>query len=333
MNNIEHNKTKENIYKEIHSCFINAKQPLAKNELVVALEEKFKGAADKDMGRSVSRYLQDMIKLKGAPIIRTGGSKSTRYHYSTKNFKLNGEYHDVDNLLSLEYAIAVIKQIEHLDLGDELITFKNLLEKSKKNDYEIKNKHAIYLDQSNLELKKNILYSLFEAGSMQNVVTISYAPFIGDEKKVFEFHPSFLQNFNGRWFCLGYNKTENVIHNYALDRIKSIKTSKEPFDESKIILQTNYNKNLYGVTRSGEPQNIIIQIKKNRAPYFISKPFCKTIKKEQLENGHFQFSFKLIINPELKSALLSYGADLQVIEPESLKNDLLKSAKAMQIGF
>jgi predicted DNA-binding transcriptional regulator YafY len=322
---------KEERFKIIHKCFIEATEPLAKKELMSAIIEE--SIIVTDITRNLSRDLKAMKEIKKAPILITGKGKSTRYAYSTKNYSLNGDLISVDNLFTLEYACSVLEQIEHLDLHEELSELKQELEKSKEDDYEIKNKNALYLEKSNLVLKQKTLNSLFQACSLQTVLKIQYRPFFPNESTEFEFHPFFLQCFNGRWFCIGYNAIKQKISNCALDRIEKIKNSTVEFDTSKFISKEEYNKNLYGITRLGEPEEVVFQMTEGRAPYYISKPFFKYSKKEQLPNGNFQFTLKVIINPELKSILLSYGSDLQVISPDSLKKNILKSVKEILKGF
>ena len=56
-----------------------------------------------------------------------------------------------------------------------------------------------------------------------------------------------------------------------------------------------------------------------RAPYIITKPIHETQQHILLQDGSLQVTLQLSINNELKQLILSFGADVKVITPESLK--------------
>ena len=67
------------------------------------------------------------------------------------------------------------------------------------------------------------------------------------------------------------------------------------------------------------PEKIELILSKNRAPYFISKPMVEKNSIKTEKTGQVKASFTCIINKELIAELLSFGSDVIVLGPTSLK--------------
>jgi len=69
--------------------------------------------------------------------------------------------------------------------------------------------------------------------------------------------------------------------------------------------------------------DIIIKAKSPLVPYIRTKPIhISQDFLEEFEDKSQTFKLKLILNYELKSTFLSYGNDLEVLEPKELRAEL-----------
>ena len=64
--------------------------------------------------------------------------------------------------------------------------------------------------------------------------------------------------------------------------------------------------------------------------YFKTKPFQPDYEEFFEEEKQDQVWFETIINKELVQQLLSYGMDVEVLEPESLKKQMTEHSKSMK---
>ena len=123
------------------------------------------------------------------------------------------------------------------------------------------------------------------------------------------------------------------FHQYGLERINSrITPLKTPiyyrhlkFDES------TFYKNVIGVTvpKGKTPEKVILAFSSVRSNYILTNPLH--LSQKLVREGKIQttFSYELILNPELETTILSFGADVVVIKPESLRiaiSDKIKKA-------
>lgn len=163
---------------------------------------------------------------------------------------------------------------------------------------------------------------LYSSIKKQQVIEINYAPF-NKPKSEFQFHPQHLRQYNNRWFVFGYSTDADgklSITNVALDRIEDIqdlplkyhyeyKDWEEFFDE--IIGVTNHP--------NDEETEVKLLFSESRAPYIITKPLHPSQKHKTLSNGKLEVRIQVKPNFELKSLILSFGKDVEVLEPPDIR--------------
>ena len=108
------------------------------------------------------------------------------------------------------------------------------------------------------------------------------------------------------------------LQNLALDRIHSIEISQDSFIENQINFD-DYFEDVIGVSNdlAKDPVTVLIALSENIIPYIKSKP----IHGSQKINENI-LSLEVKLNYELEALILSYGENMQVIEPEELVNSL-----------
>jgi predicted DNA-binding transcriptional regulator YafY len=122
------------------------------------------------------------------------------------------------------------------------------------------------------------------------------------------------------------------VTNYALDRIKKIKPSNEQYLDNDLFDPFQYFNHLIGVSvpEGAQPENIEIKVHRQAVPYILSKPIHmnQEILKRYMD-GSLLIRVNLIINYELKSMLLSYGAGVEIRKPKILRAALKEIVAAM----
>ena len=88
---------------------------------------------------------------------------------------------------------------------------------------------------------------------------------------------------------------------------------------------------MVGVVRPSEAKTkkVVLRFYNGRENYFKTKPFHADYDEFFEEDKQDQIWFETIINKELIQQILSYGEDIEVLEPEELKTALKNQAKTM----
>ncbi len=171
----------------------------------------------------------------------------------------------------------------------------------------------------------------------KQVVRLSYQPF-GYEPFEIIFHPQFLKEYNGRWFVFGEaNRKPYKAFNVALDRIVgeiSPVADIEYIPAEKGFYQ-EYFKNIIGVTheKGAKVEPVIIRTKTEyQHGLLLTKPLHHS-QKETLpfgeHDGKCYGEVKLTIEPnrELQGRIMTYGQNLEVMQPLSLRKQILDIIK------
>lgn len=164
--------------------------------------------------------------------------------------------------------------------------------------------------------------TLLDAILRKRAITIGYKPHHKDETEQVV-HPYMLKQYNDRWFLIGHRQdSEKILTNYAIDRITSVVHNDIEFVESSFS-HDEYFEDVIGVSRyeDAEAEEVTIRVSKHRYPYILSKPLheSQTEISSLRTDDTYTIRIKVHINRELESLLFSFGNDIEVLSPESLR--------------
>lgn len=174
----------------------------------------------------------------------------------------------------------------------------------------------------NNEYLKGIEYLrlLSDAIINKHPIKLEYQPY-GAKTKTLQVHPYHLKQYNNRWFLIGQPDNIDGLHNYAIDRIKSVSHLSKPYIDTDIDFQ-EYFDDVIGVSVNDKPvEEVVLMVNKNRYPYIKTKPLHWSQRHCQDKDSSERVCLviKVIPNRELITLLLSYGSDIEVISPDSIR--------------
>lgn len=276
---------------------------------------------------------KDLVSLEGAPfcapIERNKKSGKNCIAYSKRSFSIFTKELNDEEAVLLREVLNTIGQFDGLDNFKWLDDFKIGLHIEERRQI-ISFANNPYLQNSNL------LGTLFDNISNEVVIRLSYHTFNDDTIRSIVFHPYLLKQYNERWFLLGAADSDQKILNFALDRIDKV----EPLPEKKYIECPDeiYERfeDIVGVTLYEERQieHIVCWVSEASKGYVNTKPIHESYtpfkgeKESQLHeqypklDGGLFFSIDCIPNFELIRELCSFGGNLVVLSPESIREDI-----------
>jgi len=159
----------------------------------------------------------------------------------------------------------------------------------------------------------------------KRVLSFYYQPFEGQESAKL-LYPLLLKEFNNRWFLIGLHPEKNRLETFALDRItRAPRLADMVFQPSEVPEMKDLFKNILGISLEGGPAvPIRIRIQKPRAMYVKTKPWHSSQKIETEDESSITFSWFLFQNRELKSHVMEYLPDSEVLEPQELRTWVLE---------
>ena len=262
----------------------------------------------------------------GALIDRVKDGRRVYYRYEDPEYTINNQPITDEEIAQLRETMLMLSRFKGLpqfEWIDSMIT--NLEDK-----FHLKSADRSVIGLDGVAYADGIehITPLFNAILNKTPLDIKYTTF---NKKSFDWiiHPYYIKQYNNRWFLIGLNNDEfKSITNVALDRIISIEQANVTFIENTTIEDFDeYFEDIIGVSfpAEGTIQNIILRFSQNRFPYIKAKPIHGSQKIKDTVAGII--TLDVIPNKELESILLSFGSDVEVLAPESLRNNIAKKIK------
>lgn len=318
------NKNAHDRYLIIDKCLQRHYRTWTIKDLLAAVKEE---SGESVCERTLKGDLQQMKKLDGynAPIAY---SARQGYHYAEPGYSIRNTPLTTADLMVLHQSLHPLKSLQGLGLADELNELINRLEQHLPVD-EPYNTQVLQLEAAPNYTGIEHLKCLYKAVVDKVTLRIEYKPYRLANARTEEVHPYLLKAFNGRWYLIACNEAnQGEIKNYALDRIKNIGESQTAFRPCTIDLNA-YFASLIGVTipHNSYIETIRLFISSGRAPYLLSKLIhsSQVVVNETAEG--IEIELRLIVNQELKTTLLSYGPDVKVLYPDSLRRSIQKLLK------
>jgi predicted DNA-binding transcriptional regulator YafY len=314
-------------YQALDKCFQNTGRKYFINDLVDACNKaifNFDGNSDGVKKRQVQADISFMQSESGFAIEleKVRENRKVYYRYLDSSFSIKKQPLNPSEESQLREALLTLSrfkgmtQFEWIDeLTVKLESGLNLKQANKKN---------IEFEQNQFLKGLEHISTIFHAIQNEEAIAISYQSFKSKEEQNIDFSPYFLKQFNNRWFLFGRNNQYETISNLALDRIVSISDTKCKYLANNSIDFEEYFEDIIGVSVSNKERVVTIKVQVNAAlfPYIDSKPIHGSQKVKEKGKEYSIIELKLIPNYELESLLLSYGENIVVLEPESLREKL-----------
>lgn len=154
----------------------------------------------------------------------------------------------------------------------------------------------------------------------------------GENLQEFHVQPYALKVFNRRWYLLGYIKEKHDLRTIALDRILDLKILSTSFELPEDFDARKYFANVVGIFVNNDlpVTKVMIRAYGTQAEYLRSTPLHKSQTEGRSKYREFaEFTYRLCITPELISQLLAMGENVEVLEPEELREEMKKRITAM----
>lgn len=183
----------------------------------------------------------------------------------------------------------------------------------------------------------HLLPKFYKAITDHQVLRFAYQRF-GQESFELTFHPQFLKEYNGRWFVLGESDREPFkAYNVPLDRIvgELIEVNDVEYKPAEKGFYQKFFKDIIGVTheKDAKVEQVIIRTKTEyQHGLLLTKPLHhsqkETIPFGEYEDGCYgEVTLTIEPNRELRGKILAYGQYLEVMSPQTLREqieDILK---------
>ena len=323
-------------YHVLDKCFSDTYRKYCVADLV---KECNRALLEYDGSEGISRrQLFEDIRFMEAPegynisLKRIREGRQTYYRYEDPNFSIDNKPLSDKEIIQLEQTVNMLDRFKGLAgfaWMDEL-----LMQLRYRFSVRGEDKSVIGFEQNEQLVGLKYLTPLFNAIINKQSIHVDYLDY-KDKIHCWDVHPYYLKQDNNRWFLLGLNDQRRFIVNIALDGIQSIGLSSIKYIPNYDIDFAHYFNDIVGVTIPSDPEskseNVILRFSRKRFPYVKSKPIHRS---QVVVNENEQLiSINVRPNRELESIILSYGPDVEVVSPATLRDKIADHAHKMTLLY
>ena len=195
----------------------------------------------------------------------------------------------------------------------------------------------------------DLLLTLTRAMEQNRVIEVRYQKFADAEPYTCQMEPYCLKLFRQRWYLLAHRTDRSYLAIYALDRMRSVEETDSPFEMPSDFDAEDYFRHMFGVfqpTEDQKPVRIVLRAYNGEWNYLKTLPLhpsqkiIKTLspRGESADDGVLSSKesslpergsgegvlFQYYMSPtlDLRIELLSRGSSIEVLEPESLRQQM-----------
>lgn len=268
------------------------------------------------------RFMSDRMTYNAPIKTYPYEGRKSYYRYSDRNYSIFKNELNIDEISMLSKTIETLSRFK--GQADFYWIEETLNTLECKFGFKPNAKSLISFDHNELLHGLKYLSTVIDATIYHHSLNIHYLSYKNMER-VFVFFPYYVKQYNNRWFVFGKTHGFVNITNIALDRIQNISISEIPFEENEEIDFNTYFDDIIGVTIPSDKiakEDVVLKVSRERFPYVLSKP----IHSSQIVIDNEECTLKLSLRPnkELKQQIFSFGADMEVIQPMWLRDEIIE---------
>lgn len=255
---------------------------------------------------------------------------------------INGGYElsSRGNLLGISLSVEELSLLDmigsELKYSDNMYykEFTHIIDKLKavkcNNNVNIENVeyYAVQLRENCNYKEEKIKYeSLNEAYITSHKVAIEYFSISsGVSSRVI--HPYGLYTYKNANYVVAFCEKRNEIRDFKLCRIRKYEVIKEKFEKDRAFQWERYVENCIGIWK-GKEKKIKLEIQYPYAEIIKEKIWVESQIIEDTKNNSIIFTANIMDSPELRSWILGMGRFVKVLEPDTLRESILKEINMM----
>lgn len=181
---------------------------------------------------------------------------------------------------------------------------------------------------------QHFLPAIIEAMRENRALSMTYRSFAGEEAHTFEVEPYCVKLFRQRWYVVGRSGYHEQVRIYALDRMEALSKTGRTFAVPDDFSPEAFFDGCYGIIVDDTPlEKVVLKVAAEGAPYVRSLPFHAS--QRETSRGETFSVFEMTLRPtfDFMQAVLTRGADVEVLAPEWFRSRVAECVRRMYDAY
>ncbi len=314
-------------YRVIDRCLRNEFAPFPTKEILRrACEEALYG---EETGSNIcdSTIEKDLFAMRmehDAPIKYSKREKG--YFYEDKNFSIQNSPLNSTDIDAIKMAANTLLQFRETSLFkqfgfaiDKIFDRVHMDENPLSADLE----QMVQFETATSAKGSEYLSPLVDAIRHKKLVYFEYESFVSGKRKPRKVYPLLLKEYRNRWYLISHDLVKDSITTYALERMAELTVSDDIFSGQIRFDSKRFFQHAIGITANENlPEHVVFKAENVAAKYIESQPFHPSQKTIKEGKNRTTFSMEVLVSEELVRSLMSFGGEVEVVEPQSLRQTI-----------
>ncbi|HLV10602.1 MAG TPA: YafY family protein [Halanaerobiales bacterium] len=181
-----------------------------------------------------------------------------------------------------------------------------------------------------LKCYKEYIFKIEEAIKNRKILSINYYSLSSEHSSMRKVAPYSIAYKNGACYLIAYCHNRREIRLFRVDRIENLEISDEIYREDRDFNIDEYLKNTWGIERSDREFRVVLVFKGKAARLVEEMVWHPSQQIIKMKNGGLRFEVTTGSMTEIKSWILGYGSEVEVIRPPELKEEIRKEIEKMR---
>lgn len=268
--------------------------------------------------RQAAREIENMRLFLNAPVEYCPTERG--YYYSDDSFELPASMVTEEEIISLIIAKRLSVTIPDEKRKKQLQSFFDSLSSYFDLDLAELEKKISLKNLRYYRVAQDIFEPVLESLKRNCKLKITYRSVFTKEVSERVINPLHLILYMGNWHIIAYCEWKKGIRDFALSRIKQIEVMDESIDDR--IKTVNIKENIdeaYGIFFEGTRKKVVLKFGERVADYVREQVWFPMQTIEETGACSLILTFYVTDYREIVREVLSFGSDVEVLEPESLK--------------
>jgi len=166
-------------------------------------------------------------------------------------------------------------------------------------------------------------------------ILLEYKRFDSETVKSYHFQPYLLREYMNRWYVIGHLKESSEIRTFGLDRIVGVQDVGTKFHKRRKNDVVAMFQNVIGINacEGNAPEEIELSCNPYMGNLLKTLPLHSSQRVLNESKNEIIFSYRLIVNLELKQRLMMMATQAKVIKPLSLKQEMEKMLEEARVFY
>ncbi len=279
--------------------------------------------------KTIARDIQFMRDLMHAPI--EFDPHENGYYYAEANYFLPALQLRQSDILSLIINQRILTQYENTPYYEDI---KAAIQKvlSFIPDREDVEQNADFLSFQPLpssKIERRYFDLIQQAILEQRQLKISYHAIYSDEHSTRLVDPYLLHNHYANWYLIGHCHLRGEVRIFALNRITSIEITSHCFQRPSDFSIEKLLQHSFNLIFGGEIHHVVLKFTPYQARWIRERRWHNSQKLTELENGGLILEMDVQGLQNVKNWVLQFGAEVEVIAPEALRENIKNEIEKM----